>query len=302
MDDHVLSVPTRWEGVYGEAIALALAASAAWGIGMTAATPSIRYVDRLTYLVVRWGLVAAFAAIYALSTRHFAVPALEPALWALVAGLVDATAGGFFYLLALERTSTDQATTLSNTAPLWGVFGAVLLLGEPLRWSAAAAAGLVIMGSFFLVRRSADGRRGISGLVLALLTGILWGVAETVPAKLALEQGLPPETLLFLFACAGCGGALALLPFLRRRTPVRVEAKGFLYVALSGVVGAGVGWLLWLFSLERAPASVVAPVRGATLVFCLIYSVVFLRERPSLRALVGIAFAAGAVLLVSFGS
>jgi drug/metabolite transporter (DMT)-like permease len=289
--------------VSSEALILALAASAAWGIGMTAAAPAIRYVDRLTYLIVRWGLVAVFALAFALITRQLAVPALEPAIWAAVAGLVDATAGGFFYLLALERASTYQVTTLSNTAPLWGVFGAVLLLGEPLRWSAAAAAGLVILGSIFLVQRvEGEARHRVTGALFALLTGVLWGVAETVPAKLALEQGLSPETLLFLFACAGCVGAAALLPFLRPRIPVRVETRGYLFVGLSGVVGAGVGWLLWLFSLERAPASVVAPVRGATLLFCLLYSVVFLRERPSPRSLVGVALAVGALLLVFFGS
>ncbi len=292
--------------MFSEAIVLALAASAAWAIGMTAATPAIRCVDRLTYLITRWGLVAAFAFVYALCTRHLSVPSLEPALWAMAAGLLDATAGGFFYLLALERGSTYQATTLSSTAPLWGVFGAVLCLGEPLRWSVAVAAALAILGALFLVGRTkaageVETRGRAAGALFALLTGILWGIAETVPAKLALEQGLPPETLLFLFACAGCAGAVLLIPILRPRIPVRVEPKGVLFVALSGVVGAGVGWLLWLLSLERAPASVVAPVRGATLVFCLIYSVLFLRERPSPRALLGVAFAAGAVLVVSFG-
>ncbi len=285
-----------------DAIALALAASAAWGVGMTAATPALRYVDRLTYLIVRWGLVAVFALGVALATGRFAVPTWESAVLAGVAGLVDATAGGFFYLLALERASTYEASTLSNTAPLWGVFGAVFLLGEPLRWTAVVAAGLVVLGACFLERRSEKGRRRrVSGILFALLTGILWGIAETVPAKLALAQGLSPEALLLLFACAGCFGALVLLPFLRRRIPARAEPRGFLFVGLSGLLGAGVGWILWLQSLERAPASVVAPVRGSTLVFCLIYSVVFLRERPSPRALVGVALALGALLLVSFG-
>jgi drug/metabolite transporter (DMT)-like permease len=287
-----------------EALVLALAASAAWGIGMTAATPAIRYVDRLTYLVVRWGLVALFAFIYALVSGKLAAPAPGPAALAVLAGVVDATAGGFLYLLAIERASTHQATTLSNTAPLWGVLGAVVLLGEPLRWNLALAAGLVLVGAYFLVERNdTTGRRsGGSGILFALLTGILWGVAETVPAKLALDQGLSPEMLLLLFACAGCLGAVVLLPFLRRRIPVRVERRGFFFVALSGIAGAGLGWLLWLKSLELAPASVVAPVRGSTLLFCLVYSVVFLRERPSPRALVGVVLAIGAVLLVSFGS
>jgi drug/metabolite transporter (DMT)-like permease len=294
--------------MWSNAVVLALAASAAWGIGMTAATPAIRHVDRLTYLIARWGLVAVFALAYAILTRHLAVPSLKPALWAALAGFVDATAGGFFYLLALERGSTYQATAVSNTAPLWGVFGAVLFLGEPLRWSVAVAAGLAIAGAWFLVERVGVDRQDrvrrdrIVGALFALVAGILWGIAETVPSKLALEGGLPPETLLFLFACAGCVGAILLLPFLRRRVPLRAEPGGFLYVALSGVVGAGVGWLLWLLSLERAPASVVAPVRGATLGFCLIYSMAFLRERPSPRAFVGIALAAGAVLVVSFGA
>lgn len=298
--------------MYTQAIALALAASAAWGVGMTAATPALRYVDRLTYLVVRWALVAAFALAYAAAVGRLSIPAAVPALWAVAAGLLDATAGGFFYVLSLERGSTYQATTLSNTAPLWGVFGAVLFLGEPLRWTVALAAGLAMAGAWFLVEaprgsgrspRERGGRatRATSGALAALLTGILWGIAETVPAKLALDQGLSPETLLVLFAVSGCVGAAALLPFLRPRTPLRAAPRGFAYIALSGIVGAGVGWLLWLVSLERAPASVVAPVRGATLVFCLVYSVLFLRERPTPRALVGIGLAAGAVLLVSFG-
>ena len=195
---------------------------------MTAATPALRYVDRLTYLILRWGLVALFALAFALATRRLAIPALEPALWAIVAGLLDATAGGFFYVLSLERGSTYQATTLSNTAPLWGVFGAILFLGEPLRWSVAVAAGLAIGGAWFLVERPRRGGQGDSssapgraGALAALLTGILWGIAETVPAKLALERGLSPETLLFLFAVSGCLGAAALVPLL-----AKAESRG----------------------------------------------------------------------------
>ncbi|MEW5825733.1 MAG: EamA family transporter [Candidatus Bipolaricaulota bacterium] len=287
-----------------QALALALAASAAWGIGMTAAVPAIRYVDRLTYLVVRWGLVALFALAYAVATRALAIPSLQAAGYAVLAGFIDATLGGLLYLMALERTSAYRATTLSNTAPLWGVFAAILFLGEAMRWQAVVAAILAVAGAAFLVeRRDAQrGRgKGLAGTLYALATGVLWGVAETVPAKLALDRGLSSETLLLLFAASGALGAALLLPFLRRRVPARFAPRGLGYIVLSGIVGAGVGWLLWLESLRRAAASSVAPVRGATLLFCLLFSVLFLRERPTPRALWGVLLAGASVALISLG-
>jgi len=222
-------------------------------------------------------------------------------LMAAIAGVVDSTFGGLFYLLAMERTSAYQATTLSSTAPLWGVLGAVLVLGEPLLWQVIVAALLVIVGAAFLTeRRQSAKSRAWLGAAFALITGILWGVAETVPAKFALEAGMTPEMLLLVFSIAGALGMLALVPVLRSRIPKRVERRGIRFIVLSATGGAFLGWLLWLHALDLAPASVVSPIRGSTMLFAFVYSIVFLRERPTPRALIGIALIACGVLLVSF--
>ncbi|MCK5828562.1 DMT family transporter [Candidatus Bipolaricaulota bacterium] len=282
------------------AILFAISAAAAWAIGMTAAKPGIRHMDLVTYTLARWLLVSVLALVFGLVTQRLAFPGWWPILLAAGAGILDSTFGGIFYLLAMERTSAHQTTTLSSTAPLWGVLGAVLILGEPLAWHTMVAAVLVIAGAVFLTERGRATRpKAWLGAAFALITGLLWGFAETVPAKLALQAGMSPEMLLLIFALSGALGMFALLPILRPRIPRRVERRGIFFVVLSAVGGAFCGWLLWLYALSLAPASVISPVRGSTLLFAFVYSVLFLKERPTARAFIGILLVALGVLLVS---
>ena len=285
------------------AVILALAAAASWAIGMTTAKPGVRYMDPISYTWIRWAIVSVLALTYGLITGSLNVPQWGPLGFAILAGVLDSTFGGLFYLLAMERTTAYQTTTLSSTAPLWGVLGAILLLGEPLVWSTFVAAALVILGAFFLVERRVEGhKRSGWGALFAVLTGLFWGFAETVPAKLALQGGLTPVTLLLAFAVSGGVGMLILMPFLRKRIPRRIERRGWRFVLLSSLGGAFLGWLLWLHALDLAPASVISPVRGATLLFALLYSILFLRERPTRRAAVGmVCVIAGIALVTTLG-
>jgi len=281
------------------AILLALAAGATWAVGMTAAKPAMRHIDVLSYMLSRWGLVAPLALLFALITGTLSFPNWRAVSLALAAGFLDATLGGFFYLMAMRRTPAYQTSTLASTAPLWGVLTAILLLGEPFRWEILVAAVLVVTGGCFLVGRRFSLRSHISGSLFALLAGFFWGFAETVPSKLALAYGLTPASLLFLFSCSGLATIAIMVPFLRPRFPRYINRKGIALTTLSAINGAFLGWLFWLSSLNIAPASVISPIRGSSLVFSLIYSVLFLRERPKRSMLLGVLLVLGGVILVS---
>jgi len=282
------------------AIVLAVSAAASWAIGMTAAKPGVRHVDFLSYILVRWVIVAVLAAIYAAVARQFFVASWVGVGWAAVAGLTDAVAGGVCYLMAMQRTSAYQTTALSSTAPFWGVIASVIFLAEPVRWSAFVAAALVVLGAYFLINRGLGSvRKAQAGPFFAFLTGILWGIAETVPSKLALTAGLSPTILLLTFACTGVTGIALVRPFLRQRVPRRIDWYGMRFVLISAVPGAFSGWVLWLNALKLAPASVLSPVRGSTMLFAFLYSILFLHERPKPRAFLGLGLIFGGVLLIS---
>jgi len=281
------------------AILLSVASGGTWAIGMTVAKPALRQIDVLSYIIGRWSLVVPLALLFAVATGTLRFPSGYAIGMAALAGFIDSTLGGFFYLLAMERAPAYQTATLASTAPVWGVSTAILILGEPLRWQVAVAAVLAVICAYFLVGRKLRLRDHAVGSLLALLTGFLWGFAETIPSKLALDAGLSPATLLFVFSAASVLTMAVLVPFLRRRFPFRLTRRGVGLTVLAGIGGAFLGWLLWLSALRLAPASVISPIRGSTLVFALVYSVLFLKERPSRIALIGVALVAAGVVIVS---
>jgi len=283
----------------GLAVLLALSSGATWAIGMTVAKPVLRHIDVLSYMLGRWLLVAPLALLYAVVTGTLDFASGFAIGMAALAGFIDSTLGGFFYLLAMQRAPAYQTATLGSTAPLWGVTTAILILGEPLRWEILVAAVLVVAGAYFLVGHRLSIRSHLAGSAFGLLAGFLWGFAETVPSKLALEHGLSPASLLFVFSCSGVVTIALMTPLLRARFPRHISRRGATLTVLAGVGGAFLGWILWLSSLNLAPASLISPIRGSTLVFSLIYSVLFLRERLTWRALLGVLLVLTGVVLGS---
>ena len=286
------------------AFLLAVAAAASWGVAMTVAKPGSRHLDPVTFLLTRWILALILALLVAGIGGTLVFPSWDAIGLVVLGSFMNAVIGWTLYLLAMERAPGYRVTALASTAPLWGVLGAILFVGEPFHWAALVAALLVIAGAYFLVRErsSEEGESSLSGAALAIIAGILWGVSESVPMNLATQRGMPPETSIIVFALAAIAGIALLMPLLRRRIPGRRDRRGLWLAALSAVSGAFLGWFLWLNGLRLAPASLLAPVRGSTLLFTFVFSVVFLRERPSRWAIIGVGLVFGGVLLVSLGT
>lgn len=281
----------------------AVSAAASWGVAMTVAKPGARHLDPVTFLLARWALALVLAALVGLAGGGLVVPTWRTAGLVVLGSLLNAVVGWTLYLLAMRRSPAYQVTALASTAPLWGVLGAILFVGEPFRWVALVAALLVVAGAYFLVGgRWRDVRATSTGSLLAITAGILWGVSETVPMNLATRHGIPAPTAIVVFACAAIGGLILLTPLLRRHLPRRVDRPGLALAGVSAVFGAFLGWWLWLSGLRLAPASVLAPVRGSTLLFTFLFSILFLGERPTRPAIVGVALVFGGVLLVSLGT
>lgn len=76
-----------------------------------------------------------------------------------------------------------------------------------------------------------------------------------------------------------------------------LDRKALLFIVLSGLAGA-TSWLFYFWALKVGLASKVAPIDRLSIVFVLLFAVIFLGEKLSALAVIGvILMSAGALLL-----
>jgi transporter family protein len=258
-------------------------------------------MTRIGFAAVRPWLGLAFVLPYAflIATLDFGSPKLV--IFAVGGSLLNAVLGTALFYYAISHAPLHQASILSNTSPFWGVLSSVIVLGEPARPIAFAAALLIIGGAYFLIerRRAGEPARHILPLMAALAAGVLWGFASAVPAKYCLDHGMNPMAYHLTFtASAGVLWGIAIVPKLMRRA-VTLTKRGMIVALTSAFLGYFVGWILWLNALDLAPASLLSPIGGTNVLFTVLLSIVVLRERPTRRALIGGVLVFAGVLLVT---
>ena len=97
--------------------------------------------------------------------------------------------------------------------------------------------------------------------------------------------------------------AAALVLFLtyakKWQPPGELSARNWLFLTLSGLA-TGASWLAYFKALQMGSASQVAPIDKLSLVLVVIFAVMFLGERPSVREWLGIALIASGVFTLVF--
>lgn len=286
------------------AVLMTLGAALSWSLTSVLMKLGVTSMTRIGFAAVRPWLGLAFVLPYALliGTLDFGSPRLVAI--AIGGSFLNAVLGTALFYYAITHAPLHQASILANTGPFWGVLSSVLVLGEPASPIAFAAAFLIVGGAYFLIerKRADEPAHHVLPLLAALGAGVLWGFASAVPAKYCLDSGMNPMAYHLLFTSgAGVLWGIAILPKLVRRA-VRFTKRGVIVALVSAFFGYFAGWILWLNALDLAPASLVSPIGGTSVLFTVLLSVVFLRERPTQRAIFGGILVFAGVLIVSLFS
>lgn len=282
-------------------IGLAVGAAVFWAMGQIMAKTALKYVSMSAYAVSGALFSLPFIIFYALLTGGLTFPDLGLVLVAAVGGFTDLFIGLMLYVFAIKRMAVHRATSLANIAPFWGALTAMLFLGESAKIAIFASAILIVLGSFFVTSKQNTNHSDTQklGTILALFAGFAWGVAEVVPAKYCLNHGMPLVTYLFiLVTVAGTAWCiLAVVNWIKGR--FRYSMKGIGISAISGFFICFLGWFLWLSALRIEQASVLAPIRGLLVLFTFLFSILFLREKPTKKAFLGMVIILSGIVYLS---
>jgi probable blue pigment (indigoidine) exporter len=189
---------------------------------------------------------------------------------------------------------------ISGCFPLFTVFFAWLLNGEPIRVQVLGGAVVVMMGVLLIsLPKRAPARVGIIaapapvavdrtntiGIAFSLIAAICWSLSTVVQSK-ALAHSDPITVNLIRMPVAAC----VLLAASRGRANIPLRQFGgrtFLFLAVIGIFGTGLASIAYLGALKIAGAGRTAVLGATAPLFALPLSMLLLGERPGARAVAG---------------
>jgi len=180
--------------------------------------------------------------------------------------------------LAMELTSVGRVTLMMNVMPFWVAIGSHFLLGERMSMRAFIGMCVAFLGVFvvFSDHISRPGPNAVYGDLLALISGMLWGMTTLVITRSKLASAAPEKTLLYQLAVA----ALVPLPFMTLsgpliRDPSMLSVLSFLFQSMFVVA---VTYPLWFWMVRRYPASKLSNFAFLTPAFGVLLSGLLLNE------------------------
>jgi drug/metabolite transporter (DMT)-like permease len=180
--------------------------------------------------------------------------------------------------LAMELTSVGRVTLMMNVMPFWVAIGSHFLLGERMSMRAFIGMCVAFLGVFvvFSDHISRPGPNAVYGDLLALISGMLWGMTTLVIKRSKLASAAPEKTLLYQLAVA----ALVPLPFMSLsgpliRDPDMLSVLSFLFQSMFVVA---VTYPLWFWMVRRYPASKLSNFAFLTPAFGVLLSGLLLNE------------------------
>ncbi len=247
----------------------------------------------------------------------------------IISGFIGYGIGDTIYIVALKRVGMQR--TFPVTMALFialTVAGGVVLLDEDLTWGLPIGALLIGLGVYLLVIPArgaiahamppvpaepamatlAESRPspyyaapGLYGYGLLIAVGVFWTIAtlwlanargDLEPVAAAAVRTPTGAAALLGFAMATARPQLAA-PFRNRNQAV--------LIVLSGIIGTGIGSVLYVYSVLEAGAAQAAVLSACSPLMALPLSIIFLGERFTRRIALGTVICVAGIILVVVG-
>jgi transporter family protein len=205
------------------------------------------------------------------------------------------------YFKALQLGNVNKVIPVDKSSTILTIFLAFLFLGEmPTVWMGI---GIVLLaaGTYLMIQRreseSSDIKSGswffyaALSAVFAALTAILGKIGiQGIESNL----GTAIRTIVVLVMAWG------IVLFQKKHVLIKnIDRKSWIFIILSGLA-TGLSWLCYYRALQEGKASLVVPIDKLSIVVTIAFSHMFLKEKLSRKAFVGLLLVISGTLLFLF--
>lgn len=288
------------------AVILAFCSAISSSVSTVITKKGVKNVDSNLATFIRIGITFLFTMaviVFRKSYESIAEIPLECLLPLILSGVCSGLSW-LFYFKSLSLGDVSKLTPVDNFSTVLSMLLAILFLHEPITWSKSIAMALITLGTLLMVGSPAsptDGHgKAIAWLPFALLA-LVTGSCSSIMVKLALTQ--MDSTLVtgirnFISLLIAAVSVVFQKGRSRGTVPNKITASNWKYLISSGLL-IGFASLCNYQALQMAEASIIVPIDKSSLVFTVLLSCLFLKERPDRRNWTGLIFIAlGTVPLV----
>lgn len=280
-------------------ILYALTSAFGWGTASVLIKVGMKKREAVTANIVRLYFVAIlYIGVLFLGGKMDDLASLSPKQLAIafVSAQFGFVIGDYFYFNALKIAGVSRTVPITSSYPLWAILWAYIFLGRDITVNVILGA-LLVFSAILIVRRAEEmehieGR----GFIFALLAPISWSLAITMLDYLSSSvDTLTLAAIRMIFASVGVS---MFLP--RYAHDLRsLSLKELVVLASAGLLGLFIGQYTFVAAISEVGSQIATPVTAINPIISSVLAVIFLREPPNSRIILGLLLAVAGIVLIS---
>lgn len=277
----------------------ALGAAVSWTISALLYKKALSETKPISANIVRLTLTSAvllaFVVVVGMLGVLISLP-LSVVVLAGVSGIVGLGLGDTLYMVSLKIIGVARAVPVTCTYPLFNLLWVALFTGEPVTWSVALGAVIIVLGIWLLsleeerITLNSQRKVLVKGLAVALVTALLWSVSIAMMG-LAVEvtPNLRDAFAINMVRVLTIGVSFAVCaPIIDRHMGfLKMRKRTVVVLIAGGIVALGLGWFLLTYSFIDTSESRAVPISSATPLFATLAGILLLHEKVNIKNVVG---------------
>lgn len=252
----------------------------------------IRKTNSDVATALRTGVVLLFSLLMVLIVGSFGtIRDITPKSWLfLILSGMATGASWICYFKALSLGDVNKVAPIDKSSVILTVLLAIILFGEINNLAVKLiGTALIGVGTYLMIekKQSTKETNGQGWMLYAFLAAI-FAALTSVLAKVGItgvesNLGTTIRTVVVLIMSW-------VIVFLKKEQGEvkKIEKKELLFIALSGVA-TGASWLCYYYAVQNGVLSVVVPIDKMSILITVLFSTIFLKEKLSKKAIIGLA-------------
>ena len=261
------------------------------GLTSILAKCGIKKTDSDVATALRTGVVLIFSWVMVFIVgSHTSLASIEPRplLFLVLSGLATG-ASWMCYFKALAMGDVNKVVPIDKSSTILTVLLAILCFNETANLAVKLiGVALLGLGIFLMIeKKQAAAQESGRGWMLYAALAAVFAALTSILAKVGISGvesnlGTAIRTIVVLVMA----WAVVLLQG-KQKALKALDKKELLFISLSGVATGG-SWLCYYYAIQNGVVSVVVPIDKMSILVAVLFSSVFLKEKLSLKALLGL--------------